>query len=172
MRTLNEMIEAQDAWSRRNFPDRRADHAVLGLIEELGELCLAIEPDPSLPEAYGQVVDMMRYLGKLAHINLKRAQGIRKASTTEEHELDAIDQLGRAFEEYYTLVGYPPSMFAQAPELEPSEADERDALGDLVIYAMDRANRKGYDLEEIVEQTLESVLKRDFVKNPATGKVA
>ena len=168
---LRDAQQRQHEWSRKNFPDRRADHAVMGLIEEIGELCEAVEPEDDCPEEYLHVMDLMRFVGRLAHINLKRAQGIRKASTTFDRECDALDQLARALADYGNRVGYPPNSDAEYEPLPPRVVDvaEQDALGDIGVYLLDRCNRKGYDYAEILETTLAQVLKRDWRKSPSTG---
>jgi hypothetical protein len=162
--------DRQRAWSERNFPDRNPDHALLGLIEETGELCEAAEPADGTPLEYLLVLRMQRFLGRLAHIQLKRHQGIRKASTTPERERAAIDQLARAFWEYYvTTSGHVPNPNV---EPEPEAYDYRkevDAIGDILIYLIDRCNRKDQDLSNILSWTLADVLKRDWVAAPVTG---
>ena len=172
-KSLLEMQKLQHEWSRKNFPDRRADHAIMGLIEEVGELCEGVVPEEDTPAEYLVIMDMMRWLGKLSHINLKRAQGIRKASTSFDNECDAIDQLCRSFWEYYTNVSYPPDPNVSYVPTDPSEEKEKDAIGDILVYLLDRCNRKGdWDLEEIANTTLGQVLKRDWCSNKEDGSAA
>lgn len=160
---------AQDTWSRRNFPDRNPDHALLGLMEELGELLEAVELSVETPHEYGLVRDMMIPLGRLAHVNLKRAQGIRKASTSYDRECDALDELQTAFTTYTQYAGYPPKDTEQLPLYEPNRDKEEDAIGDILVYLMDRCNRSGQDLAEIADRVLGEVLRRNWKANSATG---
>jgi NTP pyrophosphatase (non-canonical NTP hydrolase) len=46
---------------------------------------------------------------------------------------------------------------------------EKDAIGDLVIYLINYCTTRGWDLQEIVEQTWESVKKRDWIRYPERG---
>lgn len=96
-------------WTRQNFgkPEDRASHQpLLGVSEEVGELC---------------------------HAHLKAEQGIR--GTPEE-----------------------------------LEAKAKDAVGDILIYLADYCNLRGFDMQEIIEQTWLEVRKRDWKKNSKTGK--
>jgi NTP pyrophosphatase (non-canonical NTP hydrolase) len=49
------------------------------------------------------------------------------------------------------------------------EAAERDAIGDLLIYMADYCQRRGFELQEIVEDTWEIVSQRDWTANKETG---
>ncbi len=61
---LKRLQNEQRPWVKHNFGDRPSWHPLLGLVEEVGELC---------------------------HAHLKQAQGIR---TNEDHELDKMDAIG------------------------------------------------------------------------------
>lgn len=41
-------------------------------------------------------------------------------------------------------------------------ADAKDAVGDIVIFLMDYCNRRGWDLQEIIEDTWDEVSKRKW----------
>ena len=49
------------------------------------------------------------------------------------------------------------------------ETKAADALGDIVIYLCDYASAMGFDLQDVVLQTWESVKKRDWVADPHLG---
>jgi len=53
------------------------------------------------------------------------------------------------------------------------ELDEaaKDAIGDLMIFLADFCNRKGYSLQDIVNETWAYVKTRDWQKDPAKGGV-
>lgn len=164
--------ERQRIWSEAQFPDRNPNHAIMGLIEELGELCEAAEPVDGTPLEYLLVFSMQRFLGRLAHINLKRNQGIRKASTTLEREQDAVNQLARAFWEYHvTATGYVPNPNVEAEPPAYDEEKAKDAVGDVAIYLLDFCTRSGYLFDEILGDTLAEVLKRDWASAPSDGVV-
>jgi NTP pyrophosphatase (non-canonical NTP hydrolase) len=169
--SLDEMQAKQKAWSQKNFGDRQTDAPLLGMIEELGELCEAVRLKAETDHSQALIVEAMVHLARLAHIELKRKQGIRKASTSYDRQCDAIDQLNRVLDEYYTLAGYPPNNPLRVePELfEASEARTQDAIGDVVIYAMDFCGQRGWSLQGTVETVLTEVLKRDWRKAPSTG---
>jgi len=55
-------------------------------------------------------------------------------------------------------------------DAETLEAEERDAIGDIVIFLMNYCNFRGYDFEKIVALTWENVVsKRDWRQNKLTG---
>ena len=64
VKPLQEIQNGVFEWSRRNFGDQPSHRPLLGLVEEVGELC---------------------------HAHLKREQGIR---TNEDHVLQQIDAIG------------------------------------------------------------------------------
>lgn len=41
-------------------------------------------------------------------------------------------------------------------------AKSKDAIGDIVVYLADYCNARGFDLDEIVQETWEEVKKRDW----------
>lgn len=93
-------------WARYNFPDKPSWQPLLGVAEEVGELC---------------------------HAHLKNAQGIR--GTPEEWT-----------------------------------AKKMDAIGDVLIYLMDYANKEGLDVEECLNMALNEISSRDWIRYPLTGK--
>lgn len=99
--TLSILQKQIGIWATMNFGiDRPKHHPVLGVAEEVGELCHAI---------------------------LKGEQGIR--GSQEKHEADA-----------------------------------KDAIGDIIIYCADVCNVHGWNLQKIVEETLQIVLERNWQK--------
>lgn len=65
MHDLFEFQQEHRKWLKHNFPDQQAHDALLGLIEEVGEL---------------------------AHAHLKAQQSIR--GTSQKHRADAVDAIG------------------------------------------------------------------------------
>lgn len=49
------------------------------------------------------------------------------------------------------------------------EAEKLDAVGDIFIYLMSYCNAAGYDLEDILLDTWETVEQRDWQKDPVRG---
>lgn len=47
---------------------------------------------------------------------------------------------------------------------------ERDAMGDLLIYALHYCTTKGWMLSEIIEETWDDVKTRDWIKYPKNGR--
>lgn len=94
------------AWSKYNFGERTADHALFGVTEELGEL---------------------------AHAHLKYIQGIR---------------------------GEPEQLIAEA----------KDAVGDILIFMMDYCTARGWDMEDVLMETWDTVKTRDWKKFPKNGR--
>jgi len=50
-------------------------------------------------------------------------------------------------------------------------AAAKDAIGGAVVYMMDLCATQGWSLMEIVEQTVLSVTKRDWTKDPKAGGI-
>lgn len=53
---------------------------------------------------------------------------------------------------------------------EEHEEKIRDSLGDLLIYTLNFCNSKGYNLNEILEETWNHVKNRDWVKYKIDGR--
>lgn len=49
--------------------------------------------------------------------------------------------------------------------------DAMDAVGDIAIFLMNFCSKKGWSLEDIIEQTWGEVSNRDWQTNPKDGKV-
>ena len=98
----------QAEWAANNFLAGRTDgiDPLLGVVEEVGELCHAI---------------------------LKQRQGIR--GSFEEHEANA-----------------------------------KDAVGDIIVYLADLCTRRGWDLNDIVNEVWFQVSNRDWTKNKENGQ--
>lgn len=52
---------------------------------------------------------------------------------------------------------------------ESHTAATKDALGDMLIYMVDLANKLDIDLQECMEETWSTVQQRDWIKNPTNG---
>lgn len=48
-------------------------------------------------------------------------------------------------------------------------AEMKDALGDIMIYAMDLCYVRGFDLEDIIGETWRNVSQRDWTKDKTKG---
>lgn len=49
---------------------------------------------------------------------------------------------------------------------ENHEENKKDAVADVIIYLCDYCNSQGFDLEDILRETWNKVLQRDWVNNP------
>lgn len=54
---------------------------------------------------------------------------------------------------------------------ENHEENAKDAVGDVVIYLSDYCTARGFDFQEIVEQTWAKVRQRDWKRNPNTAHI-
>jgi NTP pyrophosphatase (non-canonical NTP hydrolase) len=50
-------------------------------------------------------------------------------------------------------------------------AEAKDAIGDILVYLADYCNRRGFKLQEIIEETWGQVKERDWVVNKEDGDV-
>lgn len=94
---LNELQEEVHQWSGSNFDQHDPINPLLGIVEEIGELCHAV---------------------------LKRRQNIRM---DEDHD-----------------------------------ANERDAIGDIVVFLCDYCSMQGLSLSGCVDETWQQVKKRHW----------
>lgn len=46
----------------------------------------------------------------------------------------------------------------------------KDAVGDVIIFLISYCTLRGFDIQDIIEQTWEEVKERDWVKSPETGR--
>lgn len=53
---------------------------------------------------------------------------------------------------------------------EELEAEAKDALADLIVFACDYATSRGWDLETLLGDTWAEVKQRDFKKYPRNGR--
>lgn len=51
------------------------------------------------------------------------------------------------------------------------EAAAKDAIGDLILYLLDYCNGRGWDADTIIQDTVDTVLHRNWKANPSTGVV-
>jgi NTP pyrophosphatase (non-canonical NTP hydrolase) len=47
--------------------------------------------------------------------------------------------------------------------------EAQDAVGDIVIYLMHLCHSEGWDIGDIIDDTSEKVMQRDWIKYPRTG---
>lgn len=52
------------------------------------------------------------------------------------------------------------------------DENAKDAVGDIVIYLMGYCSWRGWDLHDLIEATVEHILKRDWIANPLNGEAA
>lgn len=53
---------------------------------------------------------------------------------------------------------------------EEHEEKIKDSVADLIVFAADFCNARGYNLEKLMEETWNSVKTRDWVKYPKNGR--
>jgi NTP pyrophosphatase (non-canonical NTP hydrolase) len=59
---------------------------------------------------------------------------------------------------------------ARRESADAKDEEEADALGDILVYMLDYAARRGYRLSECFLLAWDSVKRRDWRANPETGK--
>lgn len=91
-------------------------------------------------DADQQLMGVFEEAGELAHANLKRKQKIRDSSPAVEKA-----------------------------HLQAAEEKEQDAVADIVIYLMGYCSYNGWDLNYIVNRTVQVVTNRNWIKYPYDG---
>lgn len=146
---LEQIQKEAREWSNRNFPDQIPAHSFFGVAEEVGELadCLLSEfPEDSeeflLLRAIGNV-------GELAHRYLKKTQKIRNNGNdrTRQEYLNKIAMMSPAYR----------------------EAMKKDSEGDILIFLLNYCSHQKHDLNKVLNETWESVRKRDWIHYPKNG---
>jgi NTP pyrophosphatase (non-canonical NTP hydrolase) len=167
MKTMSEIQIEQRAWSERNFGTHPSWHPLLGMQEEAGEL---------------------------AHAYLKRAQGIR--GTKEQHDAAIKDAIGdimiylmdfcsclgvQLVDEWFeraTLfdsMSHRPLIAIQANVGVFSRnwllglTDQTVVLQAFIARLQEFCSSESIDLKAVVNETWETVSKRDWKKNATDG---
>lgn len=154
----------QQEWAN-NQPWERGDgsYALLGVIEEVGELAASLPiKEGVLGRDAQQVVSLAMELGVLAHAVLKKRQGIRK---NQDHDLAAYEARSAMADVLDGNFEVPDSDLTEFRD----PYDAKDAVGDIVIYMMDICNRRGWEFQDIIEDTCASVFARDWNVSPNNG---
>jgi NTP pyrophosphatase (non-canonical NTP hydrolase) len=107
--SLEQLQDRRWSWAIANGFNNDPDELLMGIVEELGEMC---------------------------HARLKSEQGIRGGAIAAASLLD----------------------------------DERDAVGDLVIYLAGYCSARGFRLQACVERAWDEVKERDWKKYPINGR--
>lgn len=168
--TQNEVAE----WASRNFGNTPAYRPLLGMIEELGEICATFSNIAQVDDPAHLLIRACAYLGKMCHARLKMEQGIR--GTKEEHEhnlyLNAAYLLV-VFRNLFTSNSITVANMSTALSLGNFDKTDTicDGLGDLFVYACDFSNRIEIDMENAIYDTWAKVKQRDWQKNNKTGDV-
>ena len=148
--------DEQKAWSAANFNNKDCCLPLLGMIEELGEICTAYEQENTI-EGLGyeeaiEVLCLAAWVGKLAHHLLKAKQNIRGDITNHlTGAKSAQDMLS------LITVGEP----LRFPQSKDTVAD---GIADLDIYMLDLCSCLGIDRMANLEETWNKVKQRDWKK--------
>jgi len=164
-------------WSDHNFGSDPAHrlHPLLGMIEELGELALAMRGGHQLRDnADACICDLLlaqELLGRLTHYVLKGLQGIRGHGAEDVERLSlAADQLAdfltRLCGEYAVSRNFP----GTDPTPYEISAARADAVGDIAIYMADFCCRNDIHLSDAVAETWFRVKQRNWVQFKTDGQ--
>lgn len=179
------------AWATRNFgPRRNPIHATFGMAEEVGELAQALVHaqsviDSALPIREVVLMELIAMFGRLCHVDLKDAQGIRRPKPALRLAIiQQLDILLAAYVKVATDDSEVPSAedvasaHAQLHELctPISDVDARelaaDAIGDASIFGADVASGLELSFAGCIENAWNEVRDRDWVANPQNGITA
>ena len=169
-------------WSNYNFKNNNPLAPLMGLQEELGELCLAhinqlsndgIEEVEATYYKSALSVFGSIFWGQIVHAQLKKSQSIR---VNEDHDKNTQESIVKMLK---TLRRLDPERFNNS--LEVSRVDDqillpekkpevKDSIGDLLIYLAAYANQNDISIQECMETAWNEVKERDWVKYPNTGR--
>lgn len=156
-------------WAGRNFGETAPYRPLLGMCEELGEICATFWNLAQADDGAHLIIRAMAHLGKIAHSQLKAEQGIR--GTVEEHRQTAIDERQALDNTLYMLFDHRPNSGGKGIPLRNFEKTDTvtDGLGDLFVYACHFSALMGITLEEAIFTTWAKVKLRDWQKNNQNG---
>lgn len=154
---LRELQAEVGKWAEDNFAPIQWHWPLLGMIEEVGEICNAAQTDEQA------VLQMSRLVGAMAHLHLKEEQGIRHQLFGHALQDSYADELCRI------LNWYKSGSHQGGPEPVDDEGQIQDGLADLLIFMLCWCHRMGWDLQEIVDLTWPKVRGRNWRKFPQNG---
>lgn len=162
-------------WAQRNFGDTPSYRPLLGMIEELGEICAKfsnIADEQDIPSHI--LLRTMAYVGKMCHHQLKSEQGIR--GTAEEHEEQQYIFAAGLMHTLFHMFSF--NQFTELYRMARAEnhvwyskTDSiEDGLGDLFVYACHFSALMDIELNDAIFDTWAKVKQRDWQKNNKTGE--
>lgn len=167
--TLMLVQQEHALWAASNFPDTTPELALHGIVEELGEFSRA----PSFAGKADAIGDMLLYI---AHYCTKRE--IRLNEIYGERESVVHANVIRSFPEVVDRLANHLGRLAHANLKrvqsirldEDHDAEEKDALVEMVNILDGASQKLGRDLEEVLFTTWKDVVKkRDWTKDPVKG---
>lgn len=176
MKTLKQIQEEHKTWAAKNFPNSKSDHPLLGVIEELGELCHAqLKEEQEIrtpPEGWqvhkkDAVGDIMIYL-----IDYCNKEGL---AVTESRQGD-YDEYGLPLSTLLFDVAYFVGQLCNQHVIgvhiqseEELKADQNHSVCNIVTALSYYCLHMNVDLLSVLNETWEKVSKRDWSKDPTTG---
>ena len=167
---LNELQREVGAWATENFGSQPPSYALVGAIEETGELAEAYlnlyqNDGTEIQMQIRLMLELQVQVGKIAHSILKRTQGIREddPDVGVDPQMEAIrmaqiiiedlaDHAASAHDGREVDLGETPS---------PSR-ELADAVADTNIYLADFSQRAGIDLDATVEATWNDIVSARY----------
>lgn len=178
-------------WSEYNFDARTQVHPLIGICEEVGELCAAfLQHEEGVNKIHPAFKDVQEWdsntwlicafahMGKIAHAHLKAAQGIRgTAEGHEEAKQESMSHLmtaltmyfggGSSLSDIFDSYGIFPQNDQQVMQFDVDTP--ADAIGDIAGYMAAFCDSANINMQEAVETTWAKVKQRDFRLYPDNG---
>lgn len=164
---IDSIKEEIRVWAERNFPTTKPEHCLLGIREEVGELCHAILKEyqgirkedfvAAKKDAIGDItVYFLDFLNR-SQLELPKVgtQTIIPVNTFGDTMIETIDTLYIAASVFTTFKG---------------DMDDLEILiTDFILSLYNLCDFLGYDLIEILNTTWNEVKKRDWITYPKNG---
>lgn len=164
---LAQIVQDRNEWEARNFPTSGLRHAVLGVIEEIGELAHShLKADQEIRgseeehaiAARDAIGDALIYLiGVARHAGVSFINAVQ--SHSEPHCIDATASLFRAA----NRVGRLASDMSNFPQLTVRH------IGEIYWALADYCTHRDWDILEILRETWDSVARRDWTRHRLDG---
>ena len=182
MLELTRLQAEHKEWQERNFPDQKDHQPLLGILEELGEICHAhlkaeqgIRGSESLhfEEKKDAIGDVMIYLANYCNrfgINLQTTVGL-SLDAINWHRTEAYGDLLLAFKHAGVMADMHYTMeLAATPSMHHYFREKLlDSIRNMVFYLAKYSKANGISIKQAIFDTWEEVKKRDWRKNPENG---
>ena len=168
---INLIKDEIQVWANRNFPTTKFEHCILGMHEEIGELCHAVLKEyqgirkedfgAAKKDAIGDIaIYFLDYLNR-SNLELLEPGSLKNSFYYEEDLIKLIDFLSLQVSSLRGKLLY----YLQNEESDPTKVVNTA----FIVSLYNLCDLLGYDFLEILQETWNGVKKRDWIIYPKNG---